>query len=388
MDMFALWLLIAVAVGLGWVIGHHQRLAFSEEGASGKKGGSEHPLALGYLFEAFDSPAVDSFVEQLEIDERTAPLYLAVANYYRRQGDLERSTLIHQKLLGESSIQDKLASQVTFELAQDYMAAGLYDRAESVLTGLLADSDWHERSLLGLLEIYERERDWVVAREKALSLGSRKNKRISKRAAQYCCELAEAELRKSKRTNARDLAKEALSIDKACVRASLLLAKVEVETGNFQIALNVLKQVEQQDPSYVVESLDLAQECCTQLDQREKFRRILDYVWERQPSSKVLIKSAEVIAQLESTREATEYLQSKLDEFPSLTGLKVLIELLIPVAEPEPKRWIRVVKGVMENIIHQEPTYRCENCGFAGHTLHWQCPSCRQWAAVKPLLWT
>lgn len=386
MDMFALWLLIAVAVGLGWVIGHHQRLAFGHRDGLGPPS-SEHPLALSYLFEAFDSPAVDSLVEGLEVTEQNVQLYLAIANYYRKQGDLERSTLIHQKLLGEPIIQDRLASQVTFELSQDYMAAGLYDRAESVLTDLLKDKDWHERSLLGLLEIYERERDWTLAREKALSLGGRKNQRINRRAAQYCCELADADLRKSKRSNARVLVNEALGLDKTCVRASLLLARIEVDTQNFQAGLNTLRRVEQQDASYVVESLDLAQECCLRLDQREKFKRILDYVWERQPSSKVLIKTAELIAQLESTRAATDYLQSELDSFPSLSGLKVLIELLIPVADPEPKRWIKLVRGVMENIIHQAPTYRCENCGFAGHTLHWQCPSCRQWASVKPVLW-
>ncbi|MGL4775713.1 MAG: lipopolysaccharide assembly protein LapB, partial [Aeromonas veronii] len=30
-------------------------------------------------------------------------------------------------------------------------------------------------------------------------------------------------------------------------------------------------------------------------------------------------------------------------------------------------------------------THKCRQCGFATHSLFWQCPSCRQWGSIKPI---
>ena len=34
----------------------------------------------------------------------------------------------------------------------------------------------------------------------------------------------------------------------------------------------------------------------------------------------------------------------------------------------------------------RNPSYRCTRCGFGARTHHWQCPSCKEWGTIKPLL--
>jgi lipopolysaccharide biosynthesis regulator YciM len=48
------------------------------------------------------------------------------------------------------------------------------------------------------------------------------------------------------------------------------------------------------------------------------------------------------------------------------------------VVDVEPLRV--AVRDLMKN----GPRYRCEECGFRGRILYWQCPSCKTWDSNKP----
>jgi lipopolysaccharide biosynthesis regulator YciM len=37
-------------------------------------------------------------------------------------------------------------------------------------------------------------------------------------------------------------------------------------------------------------------------------------------------------------------------------------------------------------LLVRNPSYRCSRCGFGARSHHWQCPSCKEWGTVKPLL--
>jgi lipopolysaccharide biosynthesis regulator YciM len=43
------------------------------------------------------------------------------------------------------------------------------------------------------------------------------------------------------------------------------------------------------------------------------------------------------------------------------------------------------IREVVRHLLARQPAYKCEHCGFAARTLHWQCPSCKRWATVQPL---
>jgi lipopolysaccharide biosynthesis regulator YciM len=380
------WLLIAVAVGIGWWLGARQRKTLSHVEVSPKK--SRYPKSFHYLFDAYDSPTLDSFIQTLDINRDTIHLHLALANYFRRKGEIEKSTAIHQNLLSHPEARLSYADRITYELAQDYMVAGLYDRAEALFLELSLSKEWKESAVESLLEIYEHEKDWGIAREKALTLDLKRNRAVQIRVAHYCCEMAERAVRRQDYGDARLLLKEALGYDRYSVRVSLLMGRLNLLQDLHEEALTELKRIEQQDAIFLVEAITMIQEACQKLGDNQKRLRILQRIWSLQPSSRIMVALATAMSEGTDGNEAIEFLLGQLDEHPTLGGVRTLLTLLMPFAESEPQRWIQIIKGVLDSLLEKSQSYCCTQCGFSGRHLHWQCPSCKSWSTVKPVPWS
>ena len=52
-----------------------------------------------------------------------------------------------------------------------------------------------------------------------------------------------------------------------------------------------------------------------------------------------------------------------------------------------PGEQLKLVRRFSQSLLRKQSSYRCNNCGFGGHTLMWQCPSCRTWGSIKPILY-
>lgn len=387
MDLVLEWLVIVVAIGIGWWLGRLQRKTQVHVEAAPRK--HRYPKAFHYLFDAYDSPTLDSFIQTLPVNRDTIHLHLALANYFRRKGEIEKSTSIHQSLLSHPEAKSTFSDRITFELAQDYMAAGLYDRAESLFLELSLSREWKESAVDRLLEIYEHEKDWGIARDKALVLDLKRNRKTQVRVAHYCCEMAERALRRQDLGEARHLLKEALGYDRYSVRVSLLTARLLMLQEAWGEALTELKRLEQQDALFLVEAIPLIQEACAKLSDPQKRLRILQRIWGLQPSSRTMVALALAIAEASgNNNEAIEFLLGQLDEHPTLGGVRALLTLLMPFAESEPQRWIQIIKGVLDSLLEKSQAYCCTQCGFAGRHLHWQCPSCKSWSTIKPVPWS
>jgi lipopolysaccharide biosynthesis regulator YciM len=44
------------------------------------------------------------------------------------------------------------------------------------------------------------------------------------------------------------------------------------------------------------------------------------------------------------------------------------------------------LKHITDQLLVRNPSYRCTRCGFGARSHHWQCPSCKEWGTIKPLL--
>ena len=52
----------------------------------------------------------------------------------------------------------------------------------------------------------------------------------------------------------------------------------------------------------------------------------------------------------------------------------------------DPQEALRTVKSITDLLVVHTPGYRCQRCGFSARAHHWQCPSCKNWGTIKPLL--
>jgi len=77
----------------------------------------------------------------------------------------------------------------------------------------------------------------------------------------------------------------------------------------------------------------------------------------------------------------TEYLRHR----PSVRGMDRLINLNLSHVKDSVRDKLLVLKEVTSQLLVNKPVYKCRSCGFRGKSMHWQCPSCRQWNTVKQI---
>lgn len=122
--------------------------------------------------------AIESFVRALDVDNETVETHLALGNLFRRQGEVDRALRIHENLVARPSLSTDNRNLARYELARDYLCAGVLDRAEGLFQDLMNQNLFRDRTMSGLVTIYEQEREW----ERAIDI----TRRLEKHAATRC----------------------------------------------------------------------------------------------------------------------------------------------------------------------------------------------------------
>ncbi|MFK8047597.1 MAG: lipopolysaccharide assembly protein LapB [Halioglobus sp.] len=396
MNDLLIFLLLFAAIAIGWLLGRRS----SNPTSSSAELSSDYYKGLNYLLDGRPDGAIDTFIEALEVNSETLETHLALGNLLRKRGEVERAIRVHQNLLARPSLPRGQIHQAHLELAKDYISAGLLDRAESLLLSLVDESaEQREASRRYLLEIYQSEREWRRAIEIATDLLPRKTllggsasglddergRQLIVARAHYYCELAELKLNEGEFQEARDLLEKALVQDKRCVRASIMLANVEYETGHFKRAIRALRKVRHQDPDFLPETIALLRKCYAEIGDERALKAYLEECLGSDPSPNLLLAVAEDICEAGGKGAAAEFLSSRLADQPSLRGLARLIHLQLADAEGPAKDNLDLLQVLVARLVTERPLYRCEHCGFSGQQLHWFCPGCKYWGAMKTI---
>ena len=112
---------------------------------------------LNFLISNQHNKAVEAFSEAIHANSDSLELHFALGSLFRRTGETARAINMHLNLLDKKELTNNQKDAVKAELAQDYLQAGLYDRAEELFT-TLTSKRYRQAALFSLLEIYVRER--------------------------------------------------------------------------------------------------------------------------------------------------------------------------------------------------------------------------------------
>ena len=378
-----LWLLLPVAAASGWIMARHSSAKLEDRRAT------DIPPAyfkgINYFLNEQPDKAIEVFIKMLEVDSDTAETHLALGNLFRRRGEVDRAIRIHQNLIARPSLRREQRSQALLELGQDYMQAGLFDRAESLFAELIELDDHVIPALRLLKDIYEQEKEWDNAIEVTRKLEAKSQKTYRDVIAQYYCELAELALQDGDYIHAKSLIKQALSSDSYCVRASIIQGRMYTMTADYKGAIKALKRVEQQDVNYLSEIVEPLFENYSKIG---KITEMLDYlkkVLGKQNAIQPVLSFADHLRQLEGVVHAETFLAEYLLQHPSLRGLGHMIDMRLGTTSGEEYSCLAGVKNIIDKLLENNPLYICSHCGFSGKTLHWQCPSCKWWNSIKPV---
>jgi len=379
-------LLLPVAAFSGWYVGRRATHAKGTEPASYNELSSDYYAGLNFLLNEQTDKAVDAFIRMLESSPDSVETTKALGNFFRRRGEVERAIRIHQNLLAKPSLTILQRSQALLELAQDYLSAGVYDRAESLLLEVIQfNSDELIDSLRHLIDIYEREKDWDKAIQIAKRLQAVDKQYMGQRIAHYNCELAEVAWSKGKIRLAFKYLRIGLKHHRNCARISLLQGNFEKKLGKYRQAIKAYQRVECQDPAYLPEVLPMILQCYHRIGANKELNQYLSYLMKHCPSISIVLANATQVEETQGKEQAAHLLANYMYQHPSIRGLKHLIEFHLAKVFGEVRNELLMLKSFIEQLLEKRPVYRCSECGFASRLLHWQCPSCRQWAVVKPI---
>lgn len=379
--MSPFWLLLLpVAAGAGWLasLKHH---AAQDDDKRQSLLPQDYLKGLNYLLNEEPDKALDVFIKMVEVDSETIETHFALGNLFRRRGEVERATRIHQNLIARPNLSKTYRMQALFALANDYLNAGMLDRSERLFLELVEEGAYTEKSLLRLIEIYHQEKAW----EEAIEIAHKMRCDMRVPLAHYHCELAEEAIKKKDTEEAIRCLKKALAMDRNCVRASLILAGIEMELGHYKQAIRTLKQIYTQNPDFFSEAVLPLAEAYRALGNEKAMAVYLKNVLEKFPKMPIAIMLSERIRQWRGDKIAADFVADYVRKHPSIVGLHHLVKMYLPITEEgKAKNDLRILHALTEKLIAKAPLYQCASCGFSGKTLHWQCPGCKRWSTIKP----
>ena len=379
MDPIWLLVLLPIAAASGWFASQRNNLHLRKR----DRLSSVYLRGINFLVNEQHDKAIETFLTTLEGDGETVEIHLALGSLFRKRGEIARATRIHENLLLRNDLTEEHKMHALFELGQDYYAAGLFDRAERFFNDLRKDSRYAEPANEHLLSIYEQEKEWDKCISVAYKLSKVSENNYSPIIAHYHCELAELAMTEGRYKVAASFINEAISIDNQCVRAILQLGRLKVIHGDHQGAIKTWRMVEQKQPEYVLEIVDLVSESYMHLQQDDELQAFLKINAETIPDVHLAVAYVDLLETRRNFKSAESFLTNWIRKYPSLYGLHRLILLkLSGNVSKEQSKDFELVKKMVQRTIESQRNYECSDCGFSMRSLYWQCPGCKNWNTI------
>ena len=378
---FVLAALFVVAAAMGW--------AFARWGGQRDKESKAVPISADYLrglnlvLNRQTDEALELFISMAKVDDDTLETHFALGHLFRRRGEVDRAIRVHQNLLARPNLNETQRHQALFSLAEDYLGAGLFERSEKLFSELVDSPTIATAALENLINIYERESEWMQAIDAHRKLEVLNGEKSS-RGGHYYCELAELARAQGDFELARQYLKNSIRSGSGALRGGLIKAAIAQEEGNYAEALRLYEQVIEMDRRFMVEVLGSLVECHKQLGSEHELELYLEGLLKRETSLGQDIAYAAVVGNLTEPTIVSRCIENfivnndLLASFINVNGLAAQDAL-------HREQEIARIAGALRRLAVSSARYLCTNCGYSSKGFIWHCPSCKSWETVRPL---
>ena len=339
---------------------------------------------LSFLLNEEPDKALQVFMQVVEVDKETVEMHTALGSLFRRRGEVERATRIHQNLVARSDLDQELRTMALFELAQDYFKAGLFDRAENLFQELNQVKEYKDSACRFLLQIYDQEKEWSNAIIVAEELQRVSNQNLAIPIAQYHCEMAEKSITEGDLEKTQRHLRFAFRNDPRCVRATIQSGRVASMLGNHANAIAIWRGLEHWSPSSLGEVVGHIGNSYEMLEDMGAYREFLEEALEKVPDPRIISTLVGLVSREKGEMAGQALLLKLVRKDPNLESLFQLIGSR--TQEEEPNDDLSIVASLISQVVEKEREYHCRQCGFSSHSIHWQCPGCKGWATVQKKL--
>ena len=338
---------------------------------------------LNFLLNEEPDKALEVFVRMVDVDTETIETHFALGNLFRRRGEVNRAIQIHQNIFERKELPRPHREQALRALAEDYLKAGLLDRAEAYLKQLADRPAYRREALERLVLIYEQEREWDQAIAIRDRLADETHTGRSPVVAHYFCELAQKALGGGHPEQALEYLRRARAADRDHLRGSILRAEIAEGDADFKLASRLYRRVMEQDPGFAPLTLPALRRCHEAMGDRAGLGKLLAAMVSEHPGLKAGLAYAAIVDEGFDDPITRECIADFIRRNPMLTEL---MSTLRPdaVSDADSEHGLRRITRALRMLSASNPSYRCENCGFSGTVLQWQCPTCKNWDSTRP----
>ncbi len=364
------WALVIAALVLGILAGHF---------GWGKRWpaslGKLHPdylTGLDYLVTEQPDRALDMFLKLMDANADTIETHFALGSLYRRRGEVERAIRIHQNLLARTALPPEHREQALLALAQDYLRAGLLDRAEGLFQQVSEVPRLRASALDALRLVYERQHDWLQALDAYRQLARIKAAPPRIVAAHYLCELAALAIERGESNDARRLLREARAETKPFPRAALLRAQIAERDAQPELAVRLLRRALTDSPQLLQDELPHLLKLVQPQARDTVLGELVAQAQARDFGELKRLVFAAIAADLVGAQPLRASIETVFAQDPTLQA----------VWRAGPEQYERTAHEIGALLAHAEK-YRCNECGFSGRSFYWHCPACHSWDSFE-----
>jgi len=373
--------LFIVLAAAGWAFAHFSGRGNDEPPPPPVN--ADYLRGLNLVLNRQTDEALELFVRMAKVDDDTLETHFALGHLFRRRGEMDRAIRVHQNLLARPNLGETQRHQALLALAQDYLSAGLFDRAEKLFAELRGSPTLSKAALENLVDIYERESDWQKAIEAHRELEVLTGKKSSQ-VAHYYCELAERARINGDLDLARQYLKSSVRSETGAFRGKLIRAAIAQEDQDFAQAIRLYEQVLETDERLMADVLPDLVSCYQQANRERELVRYIEGIMGKDPN----LKAAVAYAVIRNGLLEPEILRDCVKEFVEghavLAGL-VEADRLAELPDPDREQAMTRVIDALRQLAESGVRYRCTSCGYGSQRLVWHCPSCKEWETIRPV---
>jgi lipopolysaccharide assembly protein B len=372
---FETWWLLAVPVlfALGWIA---SRVDLRQTVSESKRLPRSYFNGLNFLLNDQPDRAIEAFVEVVSLDPETIELHFALGSLFRRRGETERAIRLHRNLLERPDLPAQYRDQALFALAQDYLKAGLLDRAETAFVSLRGTA-FAAQAEGFLADLYQMERSWDKAVAAASAHAKATNAPLPRSVAHFWCEIAAEAMQKKDFAAVRAALNSAAQVAPQLTRIMQMQIDLAQTEGRIDDALQLMQTAVNAQPAFASQLVP-ALHAVTQHKNDAALEASTLSAWFAQAPSEAL---AHAIMQALNQQGSRTHAQAFARQaFTALPGLASAAGLSQALAESSPDMAALAPVLTAETVRQQH--YQCTNCGFRARQFYWQCPGCKRWETL------
>lgn len=346
--------------------------------------GNRYFRGINYLLNEQPDKALEVFLQLAEVTPQTVETHLSLGNLFRRRGEMDNAIRCHQNIIKQTELSSEERNHALLELGEDYLRAGLLDRAEELFSTLAEQEIATQTALQRLLNIFQQEHEWQSAIRVAQQLQRVTGECCQTIIAHFYCELAEEQRQEGNKTEAHQLLELAALANPECARLWILRAELASKNNLHDQAVEHYCQACKVNPDCLPLALAPLMNAFKQADMAEAAEHFLSAWLVNNTDTSAVIAYVALVGQSTNLKDANQFLQNQLKRQPTVGKMRALVQLS-NVGDEQLVPLLEVFNQLSESLREYENGYQCRVCGLEGHTQHWHCPSCRSWDTTLPI---